>query len=101
MTVVAMCAVVTMAAKGMKDGDFDTVVANSVTARHIAVLNDAFENVVMMGPDPNGDGYLMTISAKDTPLVMLSSAVGDYGTVTTIQPNGKELVSLDSDPDDC
>jgi len=96
MMAVTICAVVTMAATGLKDGDFDTVVANRVTARHIAVVNDAFEKVVIMGPNPSGDGYLMTISAKDTPLVYLSTAAGGNGAVTTYQPNGKELVDLSS-----
>jgi hypothetical protein len=53
MTVVAMCAVVTMAATGEKYSGFDTVVA-----RHIAVVNDAGEIVVSLGANDNGDGLV-------------------------------------------
>ena len=38
---VAICAVVTMAATGEKDGDFDTVYANVVLTKSIFVFNDA------------------------------------------------------------
>lgn len=66
MTVVAMCAVVTMAATGMKRGDFDVV-----TAQAIFVINEA-----------------------GMPVVGLGSTDFGHGTVTTYQPNGKELVEL-------
>jgi hypothetical protein len=89
MTVVAMAAVVTMAATVEKNGDFDTV-----TARKIVAKNDAGDIVVALGADPAGDGYLMTISAKTTALVSLSSTMEGNGMVTTYQPNGKELVRL-------
>ena len=55
MTVVAMCAVVTMAATGEKDGVFDTV-----TARSIYVTNDVGETVVGLGANDNGDGLVLT-----------------------------------------
>ena len=38
---VAICAVVTMAATGEKDGDFDTVYANVVLTKSIFVFKDA------------------------------------------------------------
>ena len=52
MTVVAMCAVATMAATGDKDGHFD-----SVTARHIFVRNEAGKIVVSLGANDGGEGY--------------------------------------------
>jgi hypothetical protein len=55
MTVVAMCAVVTMAATGEKDGVFDTV-----KARHILVTNDAGDIVVSLGANDGGDGVVWT-----------------------------------------
>ena len=52
MMAVAMCAVVTMAATGDKDGHFDTV-----TARYIAVTNEAGDTVVdLSATDGGGDG---------------------------------------------
>jgi hypothetical protein len=90
MTVVAMAAVVTMAATGQKRGDFDIV-----KARHIFVTNDAGLVVVALGASVDGDGLVQTLSAKGKHLVDLTASVGgDYGTVETYQPNGKELVML-------
>ena len=63
---VAMCAVVTVAATGMKRGDFDVV-----TAQAIFVINEA-----------------------GIPVVGLGSTDFGHGTVTTYQSNGKELVEL-------
>ena len=94
MTVVAMCAVVTMAATGEKDGDFDTVVA-----RRIIVTNGAGIPLVMLGVNSAGDGGMVTKSAKGNELVKLPSTPDGEGTVMTFQPNGKELVALGSNPD--
>ena len=91
MTVVAMCAVVTMAATGEKYSGFDTVVA-----RHIAVVNDAGEIVVSLGANDNGDGVVYTMSANGNDLVMLTSTDNGNGAVTTYQSNGKDLVNLTS-----
>ena len=97
MTVVAMAAVVTMAAAGEKDGDFDTV-----SARHIFVRNDAGSGVVILGADYRGNGQVYTQSANDRPLVAMgTSPIYDamrrphgsehaMGSVTIHQPNGKE-----------
>ena len=68
MTVVAMCAVVTMAATSDKDGDFDMV-----TARSIWVTNDAGKLVFGLSAGEGGDGVVMTLSAKGTELVRLGS----------------------------
>jgi hypothetical protein len=89
MTVVAMCAVVTMAATGDKDGDFGIV-----TARTIFVMNDAGEIVVSLGASDNGNGLVETRSAKGKDLVDLTSTVDGEGTVTTYQPNGEASVDL-------
>ena len=51
---VAICAVVTMAATGEKDGHFNTVVV-----RHIFVTNDAGDKgVVVLGTNDAGDGLV-------------------------------------------
>ena len=89
MMAVVVCAVVTMAATGDKDGTFDTV-----AARSIYVTNDAGDLVVVLGANDGGDGLVYTQSAKGKDLVMLGSTVDDQGTVATYQPNGKKLVSL-------
>jgi hypothetical protein len=98
MTVVAIAAVVTMAATGEKDGRFDTVMADTVVARHIGVLNEAGQVVVGLGTSDDGDGLVNTRSAKGKPLVELGSGGGN-GTVTTYQPNGKMLVELGATAD--
>ena len=97
MTVVAMAAVVTIAATGEKDGDFDTV-----RARHIFVRNDAGSGVVILGADYRGNGQVYTQSANGRPLVAMgTSPIYDamrrphgsehaMGSVTIHQPNGKE-----------
>jgi hypothetical protein len=64
-----MAAVVTMAATELKDGHFDTV-----TARKVLVKNEAGENVVSLGENDNGDGFVRTISAKGKDLVWLTSS---------------------------
>ena len=91
MMAVVVCAVVTMAATGDKNGDF-----NTVTARKIVAKNHAGDIVAALGADPDGAGYLMTISDLGTPLVTLASTVNGNGTVTTSRPNGKDLVDLTS-----
>ena len=101
MMAVAMCAVVTMAATGEKNGEFDTV-----RARHIFVRNDAGSGVVILGADYMGNGQVYTQSANGRPLVAMgTSPIYDairrphgsehaMGSVTIHQPNGKELVAL-------
>ena len=89
MMAVAMCAVVTMAATGLKYGDFEIV-----KARHIFVTNGAGDIVISLDANDNGDGLVWTQSAKGKELVKLTSTAAGKGTVTTYQPNGKELVAL-------
>jgi hypothetical protein len=69
-----------VAATGEKRGEFDTV-----TARKIFVKNGAGEIVV---------GLVVTKSAKGKMLVLMTSTVDGEGTITTYQPDGKELVDL-------
>jgi hypothetical protein len=94
MMAVVVCAVVTMAAAGDKDGYFDAVVA-----RNIYVENDAGDFVVGLGANDGGDGLVVTHSAKGDELVRLTATVDDNGTVRTYQPNGKESVELSSTVD--
>ena len=89
MMAVVVCAVVTMAATGLKDGDFDVVVA-----RTIYVTNDAGEIVVVLNANDDGNGLVYTRSAKGKQLVKLTATVDDKGMVATYQPNGKKLVGL-------
>jgi len=86
---VAICAVITVAATGDKDGYFDTVIAKTVW-----VTNDAGGLVVTLAANDDGDGFVQTMSAERKELVRLSSTVSDNGIVATYQPNGKELVKL-------
>ena len=63
MMAVVVCAVVTMAATGEKDGRFDTVMADTVVARHIGVLNEAGQVLINLGVDDGGDGLVSKYSA--------------------------------------
>ena len=89
MTVVAMCAVVTMAATGEKRGDFDIV-----TARYINVKNETGDYVVRLRANPEGQGEISTHSAKGNDLVVLTATVDGNGKITTYHPDGKTLVKL-------
>ena len=93
MTVVAMCAVVTMAAKYRveKEGLFEMV-----ATRHINVMNDAGKVVVTLSANDDGNGMIRTRSAKGNHLVDLTSTEGGNGAVKTYQPNGKPMVELTS-----
>jgi hypothetical protein len=93
MTVVAMCAVVTMAATGEKRGDFETV-----TARHVWVTNDAGLTVVGLGVNDSGDGMVMTHKANGQPLVRLTTGGMGGGGISTYQANGKDGVILSTTP---
>ena len=48
---VAMCTVVTVAATGLKDGRFDTVMAKDILA-----MNDAGEIIVALSANDDGEG---------------------------------------------
>ena len=87
---VAMCAVVTAAATGGKDGDFEML-----TARMIFVKNDAGKFVISLAATGDGEGMVKTYSAQGKYLVDLGSS-SKGGRVTTYQRNGKELVAMGS-----
>ena len=83
-----MCAVVTMAATGEKDGEFDTVVA-----RTILVKNDAGKVAVALGAKDGGDGYVYTQSAKGKMQVWLS-ATDTGGIVEVFNKTGETIAHL-------
>jgi hypothetical protein len=87
MMAVTICAVVTMAATGLKNANFD-----EVTARRVYVENNAGNVVVALAALPEGsggDGLVRVLSGKRKNMVVLTSTVDGAGTVTTYQPNGK------------
>ena len=90
MTVVAMCAVVTMAATGEKDGVFDTV-----KARHILVTNDAGDIVVSLGANDGGDGVVWTQNPAGQVLINLGVDDGGDGLVRKYSATAKENGSTD------
>jgi hypothetical protein len=90
MTVVAMCAVVTMAATGEKDGVFDTV-----KARHILVTNDAGDIVVSLGANDGGDGVVWTQNPAGQVLINLGVDDGGDGLVSKYSATAKENGSTD------
>jgi len=104
MTVVAMAAVVTMAATGEKNGDFDSVHADVVIAKKILVSNKAENTVVKLGYQPNsGNGFISTYYPDGRPLVTLTSenrstgpgtSRAKCGIIRTYDPNGKNLLTL-------
>ena len=100
LTVVAMCAVVTMAATGDKDGYFDTV-----KARHILVTNDAGDIVVGLGANDGGDGVVWTQNSAGQVLINLGVDDGGDGLVSKYSAAAKEnghtdgLVDLTSTKD--
>jgi hypothetical protein len=71
---VAICAVVTMAATGEKDAEFDTVVA-----KHIFVVNDRGRNIVSISPNAHGYGVIWTKTAQGKDLVTLGATTGGHG----------------------
>ena len=124
MMAVVMCAVVTVAATGLKDGEFDMV-----TARHISVMNAVGEIVVVLGSTPvDGNGKVGAYNRKgkgrtlaatgekisefdtvvarriwvmnDANDLLVTLNANDFGdgAVTTYQPNGKTLVELGANP---
>ena len=98
LTVVAMCAAVTMAATGEKDGQFDSVVADSVMARTIFVANDDDNFVVSLGANDAGDGMVVTQSAQGKEMVRLGgSADGNGGMINVFNKTGEDIVQMYAD----
>ena len=96
MTVVAICAVVTMAAIGYKDDRFGIVTAHKVIARHILVENDAGDIVVTLGVNDGGDGLVWTQSAKGIDLVILN-ATDNGGLVEVVNKTGEGIAQMYAD----
>ena len=102
MMAVVMCAVVTMAATGEKDGNFDVVraknifVESGVMARSIAVIIDENTLAVTSGITDNGNGWVKTISAKGKALVELSSN-GNGGATEVPNKTGEGIVQMYAD----
>jgi outer membrane protein assembly factor BamB len=93
MMAVVVCAVVTMAATGDKIGDFDAVVARS-----IHVTNDAGDFVVGLGANDDGDGLVLTKSAKGKVLVTLSASASDNGGLVYVyNKTGENIVQMYAD----
>ena len=89
MTVVAMAAVVTMAATGLKDGNFDTV-----TARTISAENDAGDTLVTLSANFIGGGLVKLYSAKGKGLVMLAATLDGEGTVETFTATANQRLEV-------
>ena len=79
--VVAMAAVVTMAATGEKNADFD-----SVTARHIWVKNDAGDRLVALGAI-NNSGAISVFNKTGEDVVQVG--VDEYGNGVVFAGNRK------------
>ena len=88
MTVVAMCAMVTMAATGLKDGEFDTVVADTVAARTIKVgsihvihsydMNSAATHTAGLFLFADEDGGMIVVNNKTRQNIVAITS-DDYG----------------------
>jgi hypothetical protein len=88
MMAVAMCAVVTMAATGDKDGTFDTVTAldvkaghgyfDTITAERIVVKNDEGDIQMLMAAPAGYSGGDLRIENK-TGETVIRLSVDDYG----------------------
>jgi hypothetical protein len=116
MMAVVVCAVVTMAATGDKDGDFDTVTTGSISVRNgsnievirigpgafgneIVVNNDQGKNALWLGSGSYGDGFLQTFSDSGKMLVRLGKSINADGALIVYSAELKEIVSLQSDED--
>ena len=80
---VAMCAVVTMAATGDKDGDFDRV-----EARTIWVKSDAGEYVVGLGASDYGGGAIQVYNKMGKIIVHMHEDEYGNGVVGAYKPKG-------------
>ena len=87
-----------MAATGEKDGQFDSVVADSVMAPTIFVANDDDNFVVSLGANDAGDGMVVTQSAQGKEMVRLGgSADGNGGLVEVYNKTGENIVDMGAD----
>ena len=84
MMAVAMCAVVTMAATGYKDGVF-----NSVQARTIYVTNDAGDIVVGLGSTNGGNGLVKVYNKTGEGIADMRAGPDGNGVVWAGNRKGK------------
>ena len=87
---VAMCAVVTVAATGFKDGHFE-----SVTARHIWVTNEE-DHIVVGLTAYDGTGSVRVLSAEQKHLVTLSG-IDTGGAILVHNKTGERIVVASAD----
>ena len=93
MMAVVMCAVVTVAATGLKDGEFDMV-----TVRHISVMNAVGEIVVVLGSTPvDGNGLITVQSAEGKGMVTMATMGDNGGWVSIYNNTGEEIIELRAD----
>ncbi len=93
---VAICAVVTMAATGAKDGEFDKVWADTVVAKSVYTTNDANKIVATLGSNDAGHGLIQTMSAQGKDMVMLGST-DTGGAIAVFNKTGEGVVQLRAD----
>ena len=109
MMAVAICAVVTVAATGENNGEFEVITTKflfadvakfgTAAATKVLVGNDAGKIVVSLGSNDNGSGLVVTKSATGDELVVLNSSVSDEGTVNTYAPGRTNRVSMGATDD--
>ena len=107
MTVVAMCAVVTMAATELKDGDFDTVraknifVENAVMAQSVAVISGENKLAVSLGVAGDGNGTVTTYETNGSELfgeiLVDLTASPNGGLVEVFNTAGEDVVQMYAD----
>ncbi|MDB4698975.1 hypothetical protein OAF45_02415 [Candidatus Latescibacteria bacterium] len=96
MTVVAMAAVVTMAATGDKDGDFDVVKAKKLYVDEVNVYDDiVIKNrdgwpVILLGYDSAGSGTMYMQSGEKKALIDLHS--NDNGALIEVFNKTREAI---------
>ena len=90
---VAMCAVVTVAAKYRveKEGLFEVV-----ATRHINVMNDAGKVVVALSANDDGYGMIRTKSAKGKEMVELTSS-DSGGLINVYNKTGETIKKMQTD----
>ena len=107
MTVVTICAVVTMAATGDKVGDFDTVraknvfVENAIMAQSVAVISGENKLAVSLGVAGDGNGTVTTYETNGSELfgkiLVDLTASPNGGLVEVFNTAGEDVVQMYAD----
>ena len=98
LTIVAMCAIVTMGMslrrdEVLEDGNYD-----KVTAQKIVIKNDAGDVVVWLGADDHGDGLVYMKSGKGNKMVLLNrTADGNGGSKEVYNKTGEVIAWMFAD----